>query len=93
MCNRTKFNKIMCQHAKSLQLCLTIDHVAPLFMGLFRQEYRSGLPFPLSGDLPYPGIEPMSLVSPALAGGFFTTSATWKATSTTLFAKKFEPCI
>ena len=56
----------MCQHAKSLQLCLTIDHVAPLFMGLFRQEYRSGLPFPLSGDLPYPGIELVSLVSPAL---------------------------
>jgi len=39
-------------------------------MGLSRQEYWSGLPFPSPGDLPNPGIEPMS---PALAGGFFTT--------------------
>ena len=38
-----------------------------------RQEYWSGLPFPLPGDLPNPGIEPAFLVSPALAGGFFTT--------------------
>ena len=38
-----------------------------------RQEYWSGLPFLTPGDLPDPGIEPMSLVSPALAGGFFTT--------------------
>ena len=38
-----------------------------------RQEYWSGLPFPFPGDLPDPGIEPMSPVSPALAGGFFTT--------------------
>ena len=41
-----------------------------LSMGFFRQEYWSGLPFPSPGDLPDPGIEPMS---PALAGGFFTT--------------------
>ena len=39
-------------------------------MGFSRQEYRSGLPFLSPGDLPDPGIEPMS---PALAGGFFTT--------------------
>ena len=31
------------------------------------------------GDLPNPGIEPPSLMPPALAGGFFTTSATWEA--------------
>ena len=37
------------------------------------QEYWSGLPFPPPGDLPDPGIEPASSVSPALAGGFFTT--------------------
>ena len=43
------------------------------------QEYWSGLPFPPSGDLPDPGIEIPSLTSPALAGGFFTTSATWEA--------------
>ena len=34
---------------------------------------------PSSGDLPHPGIEPTSLRSPALAGGFFTTRATWEA--------------
>ena len=39
-------------------------------MGFPRQEYWSGLPFPSPGDLPEPGIEP---VSPVLAGGFFTT--------------------
>ena len=37
------------------------------------------LPFPPLGDLFDPGIEPASLMSPALAGGFFTTSATWEA--------------
>ena len=45
----------------------------PLFMGFFRQEYWSGLPCPLPGDLPDPGIELVSLMSPALAGKFFTT--------------------
>ena len=38
-------------------------------MGFPRREYWSGLPFPFPGDLPYPGIKP---VSPTLAGGFFT---------------------
>ena len=46
-------------------------------MGFPRQEYWSGLPCPPPGDLPGPGVEPVSLRSPALAGGFFTTSATW----------------
>ena len=45
----------------------------------FRQEYWSGVPFPTPGDLFDSGVEPMSLASPALAGGFFTTSATWEA--------------
>ena len=40
------------------------------------QEYRSGFPFPTPGNLPDPGIEPASLMSPALAGGFFPTSTT-----------------
>ena len=48
-------------------------------MGFSRQEHWSGLPFPPPGDLPEPGIEHQSLMSPALAGGFFTTSATWEA--------------
>ena len=42
-------------------------------MGFSRHEYWSGLPFPPPGDLPDPGIEPASLVSLALTGGFLTT--------------------
>ena len=38
-----------------------------------------GLPFPFPGNLPNPGIEPTSLLCPALAGGFFTPSTTWEA--------------
>ena len=45
---------------------------APLSMGFSRQEYWRGLPRPLPGDLPNPGIELASPVSPALAGRFFT---------------------
>ena len=52
----------------------TISHQTPLSMGLFRQENRSRLPFPPPGDLPDPEIKPMSLMSPALAGGFFIMS-------------------
>ena len=46
--------------------------------GIFQARILGGLPFPPSGDLPNPGIEPSSLTSPALAGRFFTTSATWE---------------
>ena len=46
---------------------------ASLSMEFSRQEYWSALPFSTPGDLPDPGVEPMSLASPALAGGFFTT--------------------
>ena len=69
----------MCVHAQSLshvRLFVTQWTVArqlPLSMGFSRQEYWSGLPFPLPGDLSGPEIEPTSPVSPALAGRFFTT--------------------
>ena len=53
-------------------------------MELSRQEYWSGVLFPTPEDLPDPGIKPASPASPALAGGFFTTSTTWEAIS-------FEP--
>ena len=56
----------------------TVTRQAPLSMGFSRQEYWSGLPFPPPGDLPNPGIKPMTPVSPALAGRFFTTSAAWE---------------
>jgi len=47
-------------------------------MGFSRQEYWSGLPFPSPEDLPDPGIELGSLMSPALAAGFFTTEPSGK---------------
>ena len=46
--------------------------LGPLSMGIFKQEYWSGLPFLPPGNLPDPGIEPESPASPALVGGFFT---------------------
>ena len=51
---------------------------APLSMEFSRQEYWGGLPFQTPGDLPDPGIEPVPLASPALAGGFCTTVPHWK---------------
>ena len=57
----------------------TVAHQALLSMAFSRQEYWSGLLFPSPGYLPDPGIQSKSLVSPALAGGFFTTCATWEA--------------
>ena len=64
-----------------LTLCdpWTVAHQAPPSIGFSRQEYWSGLPFPSPGDLPHPGTEPNFLASPTLAGGFFTTGATWEA--------------
>ena len=57
----------------------TAAHQAPLSMGFSRQEYWSGLPSPPPQDLPDPEVELVSLMSPALAGRFFTTNATWEA--------------
>ena len=74
-----------CVLAKLLELCLTLcdpmdsSCQAPLSQGFSRHEYWSGLPCPPPGDLPNPGIKPMSLMSPALADRFFTTTATWEA--------------
>ena len=69
-----------CVCAKLLQsystLCDPMHCNPPAFS---RQEYWSGLPCPPPGELPDPGIEPVSLASPALAGGFFTTTVTREA--------------
>ena len=68
----------VCMHAQSLSrvwlfvTTWTGAHQAPLSMEFSRQEYWSGLPLPTPGNLPNPGIEP---VSSALAGRFFTTEA------------------
>ena len=97
---------------KLLPSCLfvtpwTVARQAPLSMGFSRQEYWSGLPCPPPGDLPDPGIEPASLMSPALANGIFTTSAPWEAQYTWLLTmsaghswlllasmtNRFTPCL
>ena len=57
---------------------MTVAHQAPGAMEFPRQAYCSGLPFPAPGDLPDPGIEPVSLASPAVADGFFTTAPVGK---------------
>ena len=62
-------------------------------MGFPRQEYWSGLSFPSPGDLPDPGIEPVSLMSPALAGGFFTTSTTWEAPNNSYSGSRAIPYV
>ena len=76
--------KCACPVAQSCPtLCDPMDCIvcqAPLSMEFSRQEYWSGLPFPSPGNLPDPGIKLVSPESPALARGFFTTSATWEAT-------------
>ena len=55
----------------TLVILWTIAHHVPLSMGFSRQEYWSGLPRPLPGDLPNPETEPTSLMSPPLAGGHY----------------------
>ena len=78
-----EFGTVLC--AKSFQshptLCNPMDCSLPgsSIHRISRQKYWSGLPYPSPGDLPDPGIERSSLMSPSLAGGFFTTSATCEA--------------
>ena len=65
----------MCVHS-CVQLLATpwpVARQAPLSMEFSKQNYCNGLPFPIPGHLPDPGIKPESLASPTLAGGFFTT--------------------
>ena len=61
-------------HIRLFATLWTVARQAPLSMGFSRQEFWTGLPCPPPGDLPNPGIEPASLMFPALVGGFFKTS-------------------
>ena len=73
---------MLLSHFSRVQLFVTpwtVACQAPLSMGFSRQEYWSGLPRPPPGDLPKPGFKAESLMSPALAGGFFTTSTNREA--------------
>ena len=75
-----ELNRCVLSYFGHVQLCVTLWTVAcqsPLSMEFSRQEYWNGLPCPLPGDFPDPGTEPASLMSLALAGRFFTASATW----------------
>ena len=71
----------------------TIACQAPLSMGFSREEYQSRLPCPPLEDLPNPRIKPESLMFPALAGKFFTTSATWEPPKCKYSASKTKELI
>ena len=77
-------------HVQLFASLWTEAYQAPLSMGLSRKGYWSGLPCPPPGDLPDPGIFPTSLMSLALAGGFFITSTTWEAPKFILDTHKRE---
>ena len=70
VCQLSRFS-----HVRLCATLWTVTRQSPLSMGFPRQERWSGLPFPFPGDLRNPEIERVSLMSPSLAGGFFTTSA------------------
>ena len=77
-----KHHMCMLSHFSHVQLFVTPWTVVPqiaLSMEFSRQQYWSGLPSPPPGDHSDPEIEPVSLMPPALAGGFFNTSTTWEA--------------
>ena len=73
---------LIAKSCRTLATPWTVARQAPLPIGFPRQEYWSGLPFPSPGNLPDPGIQPMS---PALAGEFLTTESPEKPT-----AKEFQ---
>ena len=58
---------LCCRVCVCVCVCLSVAQLCPTL-----------LPFATSGDLPDPGIEPVCLAFPALAGGFFTTCVTWE---------------
>ena len=92
-------NHVMCMHAKSPQLCPTLCN--PMDCSLpgssvhetLQAKYWSGLPCPPPGDLPDPGIEPTSLMSPELVGRFFTTSTTWESYSLKSINQSINLCV
>ena len=63
----------MLSHVQLFETPWIIAHQDLMFMGFSRQEFRGGLSFPPSGDLPDTGIELLCPGAPALAGRFFTT--------------------
>ena len=85
-CESWTIKKVVCMlnhfsHVWLFATLWTVAHQAPLSMRFSRQDCWSGLSCPPAEDLPNWGIRPVSHMSPALAGGFFTTSTTWEALS------------
>ena len=82
--NKREKKILSCRHAKLLQSCSTLcdpmDYSLPgsSVHGVLQAKYWSEVSCPLPRDLPHPGMETASPMSPALAGRFFTTSATSK---------------
>ena len=78
----------VCMHAKSLQpwltLCNPMDHSSA--HGILQARILEWVALTFSRDLPSPGIESLISMSPALTGGFFTTSATWEAHLSGMFS-------
>ena len=79
-------------HVQLFETPWTVAHLAPLPMEFSRQEYWSGLPFPSPWDFPDQGIEPTSLLSPELAGRFFTTGAVWEVWRDIQFSSVVQSC-
>ena len=78
-------------HARPFSILWAIALQAPLSMAFSRQEHWNGLLCPPPRDLPGSGIEPPSLTSHALAGKFFTTSATCAVPSCSVMSDSVTP--
>ena len=74
MCVLSRFS-----HVQLFAIPWTVACQTSLSMGFSRLEYRNGLPCPPRGDFPGPEVEPETLLTPTLAGRFFTTSASREA--------------
>ena len=77
----TSSHACVLSHFNRVQLFVTpmdCNPLDPSVHGILQARYWNGFLCPHPGDLPDPGMEPTLLMSPAQAGGFFTTSATWE---------------
>ena len=88
MCVRSCFNPVWL-----FGTLWTVAHQAPLSMEFSRQEYWSGWSCPPPGDLPNPGIKPISLMPLELTSGFFTTNANWEAQYSIVYIVYFHSFI
>ena len=83
--NNSSYSIYVCEHAKSLQACPTLCDPMDCSLpgswvhGILHARILEWVAMPPPGDLPDPGIKPVSLMSHALAGRFFHSSAIWEA--------------